>query len=409
LIVSYYFPPAGGGGVQRWTKLIKYLSRMDWRFTVISARTDSMLPEDNSLLADIPETTKNIRISNAEPAGRILKQKKETPYWKRWLSAFYHITDSRAKWNLFVLPAILKELDQNHYDAVIITIPPYSLAELAAYLTAHRREPVILDMRDPWSINPYKIYPTPMHRLIDQGRETRAIDKIKYLISAYHSIIDHYSYKIPGFEQKRSVVVTNGYDKNDLPTSFTKIKQGMSVFKIAFSGTFYSHLNHPGNLFKAMQILNREGKNIHFYHIGKSAYDLLPVARKYGQYDFFHSLGYLSHVECLNQLQKMDAFVLILDDRVTHADKTIGGKIYEYLALQKPIAALVPEKGEAAALIRSTDSGIICPYSDVQGIVATLRELAAGKRTFQFSSIDNYSREHQALQLNQFLERILSY
>ena len=112
LIISYYFPPAGGGGVQRWTKLIKYLSPLGWNFTVISAETDTMLPEDNSLVKELPGEIKVIRIHSAQPAKSLQKQQRETSYWKRWLSAFFYITDSRIKWNKYAYPVILEELNR---------------------------------------------------------------------------------------------------------------------------------------------------------------------------------------------------------------------------------------------------------------------------------------------------------
>jgi glycosyltransferase involved in cell wall biosynthesis len=408
LIVSYYFPPAGGGGVQRWVKFIKYLSKEEWRFTVIAARPDYILPEDKTLLRDIPDQARIIRIAGADPAGRLEKLNKEASYWKRWISAFIHITDSRAQWNSTALSVICNELNHNQYDAIIITIPPYSLAGLAAILTLRRREPVVLDMRDPWSINPYKIYPTCLHRVIDQRREFNMIQNINFLISAYHSVIDYYYLHVPGFRQKKSVVIPNGYDEADLPEKTMEVKTGTNVFKIAFSGTFYSHLNHPGNFLKAMQHLNRASKSIHFYHFGKSAYDLRALAKKYHQNTFFHAMGYLPHSACLQQLMTMDAFLVVLDNRVANADKTIGGKVYEYLALKKPILALVPDKGEAANLIRTTDSGIVCDNSNIKQIVDALQDLVGQRRTFQFKEIEHYKRRHQALQLKRFLEEIVT-
>jgi glycosyltransferase involved in cell wall biosynthesis len=408
LVVSYYFPPAGGGGVQRWTKFIKYLSNDNWRFTIITAQPDAILAEDKTLLQEIPEKTRIIRIKNAEPAMRFSQALKTASYWKRWLSAFIYVTDSRVRWNATVLPVICTELDRTRYDTVIITMPPYMLADLAAKLTSCRREPVVLDMRDPWSINPYKIYPTPVHRILDQRRELKTIRRINFLISAYQSIINHYSLRIPEFHEKKSIVIPNGYDEDDLTEKRTAKVSENRAFKIAFSGTFYSHLNHPENFFNALQVLNLESKNIHFYHFGKSVYDLTRLAKRYQQKNFFHAMGYLSHRNCLTHLMAMDAFLLVLDNRVVHADKTIGGKVYEYLALKKPILALVPENGEAAALIRATDSGIVCANSNMKGIISALRDLIAGKRDFRFHDIEQYNRRNQAVRLKIFLEQIIA-
>ena len=157
-----------------------------------------------------------------------------------------------------------------------------------------------------------------------------------------------------------------------------------------------------------MQHLNRASKNIHFYHFGKSAYHLGALAKKYHQTIFFHAMGYLPHGACLEQLMTMDAFLVVLDNRVAHADKTIGGKVYEYLALKKPILALIPDKGEAASLIRSTDSGIVCDNSNVKQVADALRDLVERNRTFQFREIEQYKRRHQALKLKRFLEGIIT-
>lgn len=407
LIISYYFPPAGGGGVQRWTKLIKYLSPLGWNFTVISAETDTMLPEDNSLVKELPGEIKVIRIHSAQPAKSLQKQQRETSYWKRWLSAFFYITDSRIKWNKYAYPVILEELNRANYDVIVVSIPPYTVSSIAADLSETRKEPVVLDMRDPWTINPYKIYPTPLHRHLDQKREVRTISKVNYLVSAYNSITEHYKSIMPGFEKKKSIIISNGYDSDDIPDMHLNKDRLESRFNLGFSGTFYSHLNRPDNLFEAIRRLKNRDENIHFYHIGKSAYDLKAVARKYKIEHFVHATGYLSHENCIVKLQTMDAFVLILDDRIRHAEKTIGGKVYEYLALKKPILALIPEEGEAADFIRFTDSGIVCPYSNINRICEALQLLLSGKKTFYFNHIEQYTRKNLAARLGDFFNEII--
>ena len=101
----------------------------------------------------------------------------------------------------------------------------------------------------------------------------------------------------------------------------------------------------------------------------------------------------------------MDAFVVILDSKFKNANTTVGGKVYEYLRFKKPILGLVPAKGEAAKLISTTKSGIICDSSDAGDIAESIKKLRTNK--FEFIGIENYSRENLAIQLNKYLSRII--
>ena len=407
LIVTYYFPPAGGGGVQRWVKLIKYLSRSGWKFTVIAAPVEETTPRDYTFLDELP---KNVEIIRTQPESRPFGWKKwigskiSHTYAQRWLSAWYYITDSRIRWNSAAVKSIKNQLQKNKFDVVIFSLPPYSLALLAAAFSVAQSVPVCLDLRDPWTINPYKIYPTLLHHWIDERRERASISKIDFFISAYQSIPDHFARTIPQFKPEQCLLLPNGYDEED----FTGIPEYTlpvpGDFHLAFSGSFYSHLNSPDLLFAALKILKEQGTVIHFHHLGTSVYDVSQRAAHYGLQEQFHRWGYQPHRECLKILQAMDAFVLLLDERVKNADKTVGGKLYEYLRLKKPVLAIVPDQGEAAQIIREADSGIVCSGFRIDSVVQAVKELYRRQKIFSFKNIEQYSRQHQAIQLNRFLE-----
>lgn len=400
LIVNYYFPPAGGGGVQRWVKMLKYLQRYDWQFTVITAEP-AAAARDDSLLSEIPASTRIIRIPNAEPLGRGV----EPAYWKRWLSALIHITDSRGGWNAHVRAAVQDELARQPYEVLIISSPPYSLARLAAQLSVQVNLPVVLDMRDPWTRNPYKLHPTPLHRYWDRRIEKKTISTLRYLTAAYQSTIDYYS----EFTGLIAATISNGYDEDDFNGVETTFLPPVGErFKLAFSGTFYSHLNRPDNVFYAIAELKKQGVPVEFHHVGKSAYSLQALAAKYGIEELVTIHGYRSHPETLQLLAKMDGLCLILDDRNVHAGATVGGKMYEYLRLRKPILALVPADGDAARIVNETSAGMVCPNSNRGEIVHNLRHLVSGKYEFRPGDIGQYSRTAQAERMNEFLLRVIS-
>ena len=407
LVVSYYFPPTGGGGVQRWLKYIKYLARWGWEFTVITNQPESSGPRDDSLLNEIPANTNIIRTAPAD-SSTVIPSKisflRKSGYWQRWLSAFFHITDRRQSWNRKARVYIKSEIEKRKYDALILTAPPYSLAVLAAELCGEIKNPLFLDLRDPWSINPYKIYPTPLHRNIDKIREEKTIARLKFIISAYQSTLNDYKRRIKGFSESDSLFLPNGFDEEDFHNLEMLDVPQKGKFNLGFSGSIYSHLNTPEPVFAAMQVLKKKNTDIHFHHIGTSVYNISEWADIYGISDRVHPWGYKDHRESLGILQGMDALCIILDDRWNNAGNTVGGKLYEYLRLRKPILAIIPENGEAANVIRKTNSGVIVSSKSTEQIVTVLEQLIAKKRTFSWMGVEEYSREIQARTLKDFLE-----
>jgi glycosyltransferase involved in cell wall biosynthesis len=410
LLISYYFPPTGGGGVQRWVKLLKYLSEYGWKFSVIANEHSIFNPKDESLLQEIPESVQVFRtgiISTAESLQSKISFLRHSGYWQRWVSAFFRITDSRKSWNKTVREYLNKELNRHTYDVIIFTSPPNSLALLAAEICQKVDSPVFLDLRDPWTINPYKIFPTKIHRLLDELRERKCISEINYIISAYQSTIADYKRRINNFNSKKVLILPNGFDEKD----FQKLKKVNIIeggkFNIGFSGSIYSHLNTPHPIFKAMSRLIHEGTDIHFHHIGTSVYNLSKLAERYHIENYVHCYGYHAHQKSLEILNMMDALCVILDDRWPHSENTIGGKIYEYLRLKIPIFAVVPEQGEAANLINKTKSGLVVSGRNIEKIVEKLKFLINEKPQFMWTGIEEFSREKQAQVLNTFLEKLL--
>lgn len=366
LIVSYYFPPTGGGGVQRITKLIKYLSKDGWDFSVLTAENEpAALPGDDSLLTEIPAQTKiyRLRIPESRTAKGSLKGKIKSGFFVRWISSFIFIPDSRKNWLKPAKEKILKILRQDKIDIVIVTAPPYSLELLAADLTKEINIPVIVDLRDPWTTNPYKIHPSNWHFKKDRKLEMQVISNIKYGVAAYRSHIDFYRQQIPGFNPENWQYIPNGYDNQDFE-NLNAEKLDPQKFHLAFSGTFYSHINRPQFLFKAISALPVHlQKKLCFHHIGDAVIDLKKIAKNFNIEESIKVWGYQSHRRCLEILAGMDAFCFILDSKNTNTSNTIGGKVYEYIKLRRPVLALVPEQGEAYEIITTTKSGqVIDPY-----------------------------------------------
>lgn len=395
--------------MQRLVKLIKFASKLGWQFTVLTAEEQSsLIAEDPTLLSEIPDQTKIIRVPFDLPSNKASK----ATYFKRWLSALLFVPDSRKKWVKKVWQKLQSfDLDRQ-FDLVLISIPPYSLSFLATKIQQNRRIPIVLDLRDPWTLNPYKIHPTPFHRWLDAKLERKYVGKISFGISAYRRLLDFYAERWAEFKIENWLVIPNGFDEDDFRELPSKPKNDQHLFKIGFSGTVYSHLNHPTPLFKAMAHFSKQwpeqGAQLRFVHVGKSQIDLKKLAARFRLANQVQSLGYLPHKEALVRLNEMDSLCFVLSDRDARSRFTVGGKVYEYLRLAKPILALVPEDGEAADLIHETKSGVVVSPQNTEAIVSVLHQWLNGKHTgFKFENIEHYRRDVQAKQFVQFFNEIL--
>jgi len=410
LIVTFYFPPTGGGGVQRITKLVKYLSRQEWQFHIITSAASGNLPSDTILLNEIPETVQIDRI----PVSSKTREKAPLPFFKstffmRWISSLIFIPDRYKKWIASAKNEILECLQRENYDLVLISTPPYSLAVLAAELTETIHIPVVLDMRDPWTTNPYKIYPTAWHLKKDRQLERETLEHIQYGVSAYASLIEFYKRNIENFNPDNWRHITNGFDEEDFK-QLTPVALDNQQFNIAFSGTFYSHINNPRLLFKAINDLHADLKGkIKFHHIGSSHISLKKMAAAFNLSANIIEWGYHSHKECLNILAGMDAFCFILDSTEAKSNFTVGGKVYEYLRLGKPILALVPPGGEAADLINKNKAGIVVDPHDTEGIKKVLSGwLNDFPQPGKNSNFSEYERARLAEKYSEFFNRIIN-
>ncbi|MBD3224596.1 MAG: glycosyltransferase [Caldithrix sp.] len=416
LIVCYYFPPIGGGGVQRILKWIKYGTHLGWRYTVVTADENSDIqPLDDSLLEEVPESTRVIRKpahiggKNTNSLLNRFMHSRGHYYWKRWVSAFLYLPDSRKHWIKTAEQTILKEIRKNKYDCVLCSAPPYSILILATRLQKKISQPVIADMRDYWTKYPFKIYPTAIHKWIDRKIEDKTLSRINFGISAYHGLLADIQKRFPN-SNARWIYIPNGYDEDD----FTNLEDNIlnnGYFNMAIAGTLYSHLTTPRSLFKAIHALLKTypelRSKIRLHYIGKTFIALSELARKYGIEDVVVRHGYMQHKKYLNLLNSMDTLIFILDHNKLMGSSPVGGRVFEYIRLRKPILALVPENGEAARIIRQTRSGIVISPRDVDSITQVLSEWMTCKPQFLFEDIKQYNRELQAETINAFIEQII--
>jgi len=414
IFISYYFPPMGGGGVQRILKFLKF-----WDY------------EDHELIAEIPPHVQTFATSSLDPF-RVLyffkkffekkslnnqSKKKESGQFLRKISGIFFIPDSRILWLPFALYQMWKINRKVRMDLIIGTMPPFTTGIIATLAKITLRIPYLLDFRDAWTNNPYLPKISIIHNYLQYRLEKFALKNASGVIFVNPKLQSYYLHRYPLLRKKPTITIRNGFDPDDFSNAMTTVLNGdHKPFKIAVMGTVYSQGNSPFPLLKAVTSLIKSGKlkpeQIRLVFIGKWASNFLKKAQTLEINSILEWINYLPHKKALQMAQNMDALALAVEDDKTGAENITPGRIYEYLYLRKPILAICPIQSDLAWLIRTHHAGKAIAYSDIESIEETLLSWINShsqlNRGFTFREIEKYHRKFLTEQLMHFTRQVLN-
>ena len=428
LILAYYFPPLGMGGVQRVTKFVKYLPLFGWKPHVLTVKEVEYLAQDPSLLKDILPAARITRTGSFDPLRvwfvlkNILKKRRATDKYEfeprglikaynirtsRFLSWLY-FPDNKVGWIPFALMRGLLLCRREKFDLIFSTSPPPSLHLTGYLLKLLTGIPWIADFRDPWAGYKFEIFPTPLHLFLKKRMEKLIIDQADRVITANPAITRELETRYP--YARNICPVSQGYDEEDFET----YRSGLSdVFTIGYLGTFSPDCDPEPFLAALRQSIDRgriPGDRVKFVHIGLPVgIDLGRLIEKYNLKEVVELKGYLSHPESLNQMSKVSLLLLI-----TSAHPLIfPAKIFEYLRLKKPILGILPQKSEAARFLTEMKMGKVISPEDKEGIGEALlsyfSDHHSGKATsdVEEDQIKRFERKSLTFRLSSILDKVI--
>ncbi len=376
LMIAYYFPPLGMGGVQRMTKLAKYLPQCGYDGTVLTVKPITYPAMDHSLLDDLPETIKIIRAGSRDPARllrflpfkipigsrarRVAKQKLAWP-------------DSKTGW---VGPAVKQGrvlLETGDYNILLSSSPPISSHLVAMKLKQQFDIPWVADFRDIWEMEtPETLYDDPA--TISKSRNLLA--EIIRLSDGATAVNASVLSDVIGNRHHRDTdrVIGGGYDPDDfvdLPE-----RPQTDAINLVYMGTV-SEMTSLEPFFKAAALLRDNGElgsaGLTFTIIGKVQQKEIEIAAgRHGLAEAVAFTGYMNHRDALIEAARADILLLSLDDSLEHV---ITGKVFDYTGLPAPILAAVPEGGEAEWFIQKHNLGLCCSGSNPQALAVHLKSL----------------------------------
>ena len=385
LIICYYWPPAGGPGVQRWLKFVSHLKSFDIDPVVYVPQNPNYPIVDQDLLAQIPKEITVLKRPIKEPykfaaifskkktqqiSSGIISNKKPSALEKLLLfvRGNYFIPDARVGW---VTPSVvfLKQyLKANPVDCIISSGPPHSLHLIGMALKEKLGIKWVADFRDPWTTIHYH----QSLRLNKRAQKKHLKLESKVLNNSDLVVVTSARTK-KEFQNITSVpieVISNGYD------ILEKIEPNLDAqFSIAHIGSLLTNRN-PELLWEILSELKDENKvfskNLLIKLVGAVSEDVLESLAFFGLTENYKTLGYVSHQEAI-QIQH-DAQVLLLVEIDSPETKSIiPGKLFEYVAANRPILAIGPEGSDVEGIIKETNTGVYFKYTDKEKLKQQLQ------------------------------------
>ena len=371
LIITYYWPPTGGSGVQRWVKFSKYLPEYGWQPVIYTPENPERLAYDDSLLRDIPPEAEIIRRHISEPYNFYRKlfgkgKQQVNPLssndrsfksrLSRWLRGNLFIPDPRVGWVRPSARYLCKYLKEHPVDAVITTGPPQSMHLIGRELKHRTGITWIADFRDPWTQMFYYKH-LCLSRFADKKHhrlEQSVLDEADAVIAVSPSVRDDFAAQTSTPVE----LITNGFDPDDFPPQQDSGKDD-GKFRIVHTGLFAADGN-PLNLWDVLA--SRCSSNPDFASrleirlAGKTDSQITDAIRERGLGENLVNLGYLPHEKVVEEQRNASLLILPLRQEPEYA-KVLPGKIFEYLASGKPILGIGQEDGAAALILKDAGAG----------------------------------------------------
>ncbi|MBZ0204081.1 MAG: glycosyltransferase family 4 protein [Ignavibacteria bacterium] len=433
LIISYYFPPSGGPGVQRVLKFVKYLPQFGWQPVVLTVEDGEFPARDESLLKEIPESVHVYRTKIFEPYNvykkisgmdsktsvdveNIPKEGEKVGMkakFTNFVRSNFFIPDARIGWKRYAVKAGLDIIKKENISILYSSSPPYTCSLIARDLKRKTGLKWIAGFRDPWT----GFLNTPKRkgiaRNIDLKYESSVYNEADMIDTAWVGIKDDILSKTPHIGAEKIVPIPNGFDEEDFEGMKAGVKKS-EKFTITYTGSMYG-VRNPEVLLKALDELNAEKKispnDLIINFVGRFSGEIKEMFERSVFKDSINHVSYVTHNESIAYLLNSDALLLVIDD-TKDVSRIIPGKVYEYLGAHKPIICIGQKGSDVENILTETGAGKVCAHSDMNCIKSLIMEYFSAYKSgtavkgFDPSKIDQYSRRNQAGRLAELFNKL---
>lgn len=417
LIITYYWPPSGGAGVQRWLRFSKYLPDHGWQPVVltIDPKYAAYPALDNSLEQDVPEGVEVVRTKATDWFSLYASDKSKVPsagFAKtndnslkeklfRFIRGNLFIPDPRRGWNKYAFRKACEIIERDGINNVITTSPPHSTQLIG--LKIKKKYPDIkwiADLRDPWTDIYYyeQFYPTIISKRIDNCYEKKVLNESDRIITVGPSLKSLFSSKL-NFKTDKIGVITNGYDDDD----FKGQSPGKpSRFTITYVGTL-SEKYPIGGFIQAFISIKNTRPDILLRFVGSIPENIRRSITTEISEDSVEFIPYTHHNEAIKYMINSSLLLLVIPENKSNKI-IVTGKIFEYIASGKPVLCLGPADGDAARILMENEFGKCFAYTDIFNIESFIMSVISDPERKQ-ASTELFSHRNIVKKMVSFLDR----
>ncbi|MBU0559464.1 MAG: glycosyltransferase family 4 protein [Bacteroidetes bacterium] len=423
LIITYYWPPSGGPGVQRVLKFVKYLPQFGWEPIVLTVEKGNYPSIDYDLINEIPVGCKVYRTKIFEPfelyskiTGKSTGEKiptfvlnssqheKLSEKLSKKLRANLFVPDAKIGWIKHIVKEGEKIIAREKPDLIFSSSPPHSLQIGAMKLAQKTGLKWMADFRDPWST---AFWQNDIRRMkLAKNRDSKYEKAVLQRADAVSSVSKSIVADFENITKSNFHVLPNGYDYED----FDNITPSTSKkFIISYTGTL-SKTQRIDNFLESLVKLNAsllENVEVNFY--GTLHPDISASIQKSNIAGIINIHEGVAHKKIIEILMNSDMLLLVIPDTPKN-EGILTGKLFEYLASRKPILGIGPKHGEAAEILTTTGCGEMFDFNE-DLLPFILNEIEqknkSVKRNFIDSEIEKFSRKNLAQNLTNIFEELL--
>lgn len=426
LIITYYWPPSGGSGVQRWVKFSKYLPQFGWQPVIYTPENPEVTSIDKSLEEDIPKEAVVIRRhitefysiyrrftgkkTAAEQEVNPINSQKKT--FRQKLMLFIRgnlfIPDPRVTWVRPSVRFLKKYLEKHPVDVIVSTGPPQSMHLIARSLSRKTGIPWVADFRDPWTKMFYFKHlclcgwaERRHHRL-----EQQVLDDATVAVAVSPLVQEDFQ----TMTDTPVKLITNGFDEDD----FSQIVEPDGYFNITHTGLFAADGN-PEVIWKVLADKCRTDpdfdKSLHIRLAGKTDSAIIDSIHAAGLGGHLINLGYQSHNIAVREQKNASLLILPLRKEPEYR-ATLPGKLFEYLASMNPILGIGQTDGAMARIVNQTGTGVVFGWDDYESVSSYINlcwkhfSSAEDDMNIRVDAISQFSRRALTARMAELLESV---
>ena len=386
LIISYYWPPTGGSGVQRWVKFAKYLPSEGWQPVIYTPENPEQLAVDESLAAEIPAEAEIIKTRIIEPYEFYKKLLKRSGHSKEavevnpvnaqnksftqkvamWIRGNFFRPDPRCLWINPSVKYLKKYLAEHPVDLIVSTGPPQSMHIIGMKLARETGLPWIADFRDPWTKIFYfkHLSMTRMTERWHQKMEKKVLDEATAVVAVSPLVQQEFQ----AMTQTPVELITNGFDECDFESGERSEPAGAEGqdFTLTHTGLFAADGN-PTVLWEVLkEKCNKDEtfrKSLKIKLIGKTDRQIKEAIQEAGLDDNLIDMGYQPHAVAVEQ-QRMASLLILPLRKEPEYKAVLPGKLFEYLASWRPVLGIGQPDGAMSMILNQTKTGIVLDWND---------------------------------------------